>query len=117
MESVYVFGWVYGQQDFLRIHLRRQGKLDEDAVDFLAAIEIVDEGQQLFGSDGVGGAVLLTIETDFLRAFDFAADVDLGGGVVSDQDYGEAGPDANCDQGLYFGGNFGSDVGSDFCTI
>ena len=94
MKAVNVFGRVDGEENFLDIDVGREGKLDQDAIDFVAAIEIGDEGEKFFGSGRFGGGMLLTINTDLFAGFDFAANVDFGGGIVADENNGESGAEA-----------------------
>ncbi len=46
MKTVDVLCRIDGHQHALRVHLRRERKLHEDAVDFVAAVEFVDQRQQ-----------------------------------------------------------------------
>src|SRR5208282_459701 len=66
MESVYVFGGIDRQQNLLGIDVRGQRQLNQDAVDFVAAVQAGDEGEQFFGSHAFGGRVLFAVEADFL---------------------------------------------------
>ena len=75
----------------LGIDLRRQRQLDEDAVDPRIGVERCDavEVPRLpeccRQGDELGG------DPDGLARLDLVADVDLGGGIVTDQDGGEPG--------------------------
>ena len=42
-------GRIDREQHAFGVDLRRKGKLDQDAVDFVAAVEVADQRQQLFG--------------------------------------------------------------------
>ena len=90
MEAVHVFGGIDRQQNLLGIDVRGQRQLHQDAVDFVAAVQIGDQGEQVFGGRAFGGRVLFAVEADFLRALDLAANVDFRCGVVPDQHHGEA---------------------------
>ena len=69
MESVYVFSGIDRQQNFLRIDMRGQRQLHQDAVDFVAAVQAGDEREQFFGSRAFGGRVLFAVKADFLELF------------------------------------------------
>ena len=77
MEAVNVLLRRNRQQHFLRVHLRRQRQLHQDAVDLVAPVEIVNQRQQLVRGHVVAGRVLLAVDTGLLAALDLVADVDL----------------------------------------
>ena len=86
MKSVDVFCGVDGHQDFLCIHLRRQRQLHQDAVDIVAAIEIVDQNQQVLGGCRFGRRVLLAIDAELFAGADAILSldwVDLAGALRS----------------------------------
>ena len=51
MESVNIFFRRDGEQRLFAVHLRRERHLHEDAVDFRAAVQFTDHGQQLGRGD------------------------------------------------------------------
>ncbi len=71
-----------------------QRQLDEDAVDVVAGVEGGDQVEHVFGGDVVGRGDEVAVNAEFGAGLHLAADVDLRGGDVADQDRGEAGPDA-----------------------
>ena len=117
MKSVDVFCGVDGHQDFLCIHLRRQRQLHQDAVDIVAAIEIVDQNQQVLGGCRFGRRVLLAIDAELFAGFDFAAYVDLGGMIAANQNRGESGAHSGSDHGFDPGGHFAADVVGNLCAV
>ncbi len=94
MESVNVFGRVDGFQHQLGINLRRQRKLDQNAVNFVTIVQVVDQSEQTLGG-GVGGPLdLFAVDPQRLARLHLAADVNLRLGVCSHQNGGEARRDA-----------------------
>ena len=94
MEAVNVFGGIDRQQNFLGIDVRWQRQLHQDAVDFVAAVQVGDQREQLFGGHTFRGRVLFAVKADLLRALYLAANVDLRCGVMSHQYHGESGTQA-----------------------
>src|SRR3981189_121716 len=47
MKTVHVFGGIDGFQNALGIDLRGKGKLDENAVDIVVAIQVFNDGEQI----------------------------------------------------------------------
>ena len=94
VEAVHVFRGIDRQQNLLGVDVRGQGQLHQDAVDFVAAVQFGDQGEQVFGGRAFRGSVLLAVEADFLGALDLAANVDLGCGIVPNQHHGEPGTHA-----------------------
>ena len=83
MEAVDIFLRRDRQQHLLGVDLRGQRQLHQDAVDLVAPVQIVDQGQQLVGGDVVGRRVLLAVDTELLAALHLVANVDLRGRIVS----------------------------------
>jgi len=52
MEAVHVFGGIDGFEDALGVDLRGEGKLDENAVDVVVAIEVFDDGEEIESGHG-----------------------------------------------------------------
>ena len=113
VEAVDVFGGVDGADDFGFVDVLGRGALDEDAVDGGVGVELFDEGDQ-FGLGGGGGEFVFdAVEAEVLALFVLGADVGAGGGVVTDEDDGEAGGDATGFEGGDFGAAFGEDFFGD----
>src|SRR5882672_2364954 len=91
MEAVRVLMGVYRLEDQARIDVRRQRHLYQNPVDILAAVERFDGGEELGRRDRFRRRQLFAEDTEFGAGFDFVADVDFGGGVVTDQDDRESG--------------------------
>src|ERR1700733_8153932 len=51
MEAVDIFGRIDRFEDFLCVNLRGERELDEDAIDFVATIQIIDDGEKFGGAD------------------------------------------------------------------
>src|SRR5260370_13994637 len=52
MEPVDIFCGINGLKDALGVNLRRQRKLDEDAVNLVIAIQVLDQCEHFVGCDG-----------------------------------------------------------------
>src|SRR5438093_5866506 len=83
MKTALVFFRSDGQQNFLRIHLRRKRHLDQNAVDLGPAVEAIDDGEQFAGCDRFRGRQSLAMNPQLVRSLDFTADIDLRSGIVS----------------------------------
>ena len=93
METVDVFCGIDGFENALGIDLLGKRELDEDAVDVVVGVEITDELQHVLGG-GIGGrSVQPAGHVELFASGDFTFDIQLGGGIVANQDGGEAGPD------------------------
>ena len=88
MEAVDIFGGIDCFENSLGVNLCGKRELDEDAVDFVATIQIFDYGEKFGGADGGGRGDVETGEAEFLGGGDFAGDVDFGGGIFTDEDGG-----------------------------
>ena len=113
VEAVDVFGGGDGFEEALGIDVFGERELDEDAVDLVAAVEGVDHGEEFVGGDGLGGGDHLRVDSELAAGLDFAADVDLAGSDVADEDDGEARTKLMEGEGLDFRGDFGLDLGGD----
>jgi hypothetical protein len=71
-----------------------RGGLDEDAVDGGVGVEIGDDGEEIVLRGGCGEGDVAREEAEIAAGADLGADVGLGGGVIADDDDGEAGDDA-----------------------
>ena len=117
MESVHVFRRIDCQQNFLRIHLPGQRQLHQDAIDFIAAIEVVDKGQQVGRGCGLGRSMFLAVDAYFLAALDLATNINLGSRIVPHQHDGQSRPHAGFGQGLGLGRNFGPNFRCDLVAV
>ena len=117
MKTVDVFCGVDGFENFFCVDLFGEGKLDEDAVDVVVAVEIVDEFQHVFGGGGGQRRVQPTGEAELFASGDFAFDVELGGWIFSDEDGSEAGTDALGVKACNFVLQFEEDLVADFESI
>ena len=113
METVDVFRRIDRHQYSFGVDLFRQRKLHEDAVDVIAAIQIFDEFQEVFGTAKIGPDDLFREKAERLAGFYFAANVDLGSRMIADENGGESGTKAVGAQSLDFGGDFGLDLACD----
>ena len=97
--------------------MRGKRKLDEDAVDIVAAIQIFDDSEQFAGADCGWRGDVETGEAEFFAGGDFAGDVDFGGGIFTDEDGGETGADPGVAEGGDFGGELRVDLIADGVAV
>ena len=102
---------------FFGVDLRGKRKLDEDAVDVVAAIQIFDDGEQFAGADGGGRGEVEAGEAEFFAGGDFAGDVDFGGGIFTDENGGEAGADSGVAECGDFAGELRVDLIADGVAV
>jgi hypothetical protein len=91
MEAVDILFGSDGEEDALRVDLFGERKLDENAVDFGAAIEIFHQGQEIFGGKRGGRRDGFVANAEFIRGFGFTADVDLGSWIIADENHRKTG--------------------------
>ena len=90
MKTVHVFCGIDGLQNTLGIHLGRERKLDKNAVDVVVAIQVFDDGEEIEGGHGGRRREERAGEAELLAGGDLAFDVELRGGIFSDEDRREA---------------------------
>ncbi len=107
VETVHVFCRCNRFNDFLRINVRGQRQLHQDAVDGGVLVERFHARQQ-FGF-GQGGGVLLQhrVQAGVMAGLDLVAHIDLAGRVFADQHHGQTRRDATGAQGGRALGDFG----------
>ena len=94
VEAVDVLQRVDPLDDRPLVDLRRQGKLDEDAVDRRVGVEPVDRRRAARpGWSSAGSRSDVAVHPGGLAGVLLVADVDLAGRVVADEDDGQAGHD------------------------
>ena len=92
METVDIFLRRDGEQNALRIDVRGQRKLHQNAVDFRPRIQLArSDRQKLVGRDRSGRRDGLAVHAEFGRGLRLAADVNFGRGIVSHQHDGQPG--------------------------
>ena len=117
MEAVDVFFRRDGQQNFLGVNLRGQGQLHQNAVDLIAAVQIVDQRQQLAGSDIVSGRVLLAVDAKLLAGFHLVANVDFGSWIVTGKHHGQSGTKPGSGEFFYLFCDLCLDLRCDFSSV
>ncbi len=85
METVNVLGGIDGFQDALGVHLWREGKLDENAVDVVVAIEVFDDGEEIESANRCRWREERAGEAELFAGCDFTFHVDLRSGIFADQ--------------------------------
>ena len=90
METVDIFFGRDGEQDALRIDVRRQRKLYENAIDVRRVVEVPDENQEVFSGDIGFGRDGFAADADILGRLRLVADVNLGSRVIADKHDGQA---------------------------
>src|SRR5579872_5336819 len=117
MEAVHVFGGIDGEENFLGVHVRGQRQLNQNSVNIVADVESVNQFEQLGGGSGVRRRVLLAVNGNFFAGLHFAAHINFGGGIVTDEYNGESGTVTGSAERLYFGGDFRANFRGDFGSI
>jgi len=90
MKAVDVLGGVDCFEDFLCVHLRWQRELDEDAIDVVAMIQALDDGEEFRRGNAGGRSEMDTGEAQLFTRCDFAFYVDSRGGIFAYEDRGES---------------------------
>src|SRR5690606_24967350 len=75
----------------LRIHMAGKRHLDEDAIDFFATVQAVDDLEEFAGGDAFWRSNLLAVDAQFLAGLDLVAHIDGGAGIFADEHHSEAG--------------------------
>src|SRR5882724_11170241 len=94
MKTVDIFCGIDSFENLFRVDLFGEGKLHQDAIDVVVAIEIFDKFKHVLGGRSGERRVQPTGDAELFAGGDFAFDVELGGRIFSDKDGGEAGTDA-----------------------
>src|SRR5882724_2694718 len=94
VEAVHVLGGIDGFEDALGIDLRGKRELNQDAVNVVVAIQVFDYGEHFESSSSGRRSEESAGEANLLASGDFAFDVELRGGIFSDEDGGQAGAHA-----------------------
>src|SRR5688500_15647970 len=90
MEAVDVLDRVHGTDNPVLVDLLGKRKLHEDAGDAIVAVQLLDDLEQLPLRDGRVEVVVDRLDADLATRFLLAANVDGRGGIVADEDGGEA---------------------------
>src|ERR1700722_3680778 len=117
MKAGDILGWIDGQEDSFRIDLPGQRQLHQDAVDFVASIQVVNKRKQLLSARGLSRRVLLAIDPDLFGGLYFAANIDFRSGIVADQHYREARANTRRFHGLHVRSNLIADIVGDLCSV
>jgi hypothetical protein len=91
MESIDIFRGIHGFQDFLGVNVRRQWKLNENAVHIISAIQVIDNCKKLGSRNGRWRRDLNAGEAQFFAGCDFALYVNFRSGIIADQYSGQPG--------------------------
>jgi hypothetical protein len=91
VKSVHIFVRGDGMRDVKGVDGWREGELNEDAIDVWILVEGIDFGEEGFFGNGFGEFYFDGADANGLAGLRFAFDIDLGSGVISDEDDGEAG--------------------------
>jgi hypothetical protein len=65
--------------------------LYQDAIDIIAGVQLVNDGQQLVRGDGFRRRIFVGAHAQILARFHLGADINFGCGIVAHQDGGQAG--------------------------
>lgn len=117
MEAIDILLRGDGEEDALGIDMGRQGKLDKDAIDLIAGIELLDQGNQFAGRRSHGRGDQFAENTELFAGADLAADIALRGRIVSDQNRRQTGAQAGGSELLHFLGDLGLDLGCEKSSV
>src|ERR1700722_3967830 len=117
MKAIDIFGGVDHHQYFLRVDLRRQGGLYQEAVDLVAAIQASDQLQQFFGRNCFRRRVLLAVKPDFGAALHFAANINFRRSILADQDHSQPGAHSGRSHRLHCRRDLSSNFTGDFIAV
>ena len=91
MEAVHILFRSDGRNGIVRVEVRRQRKLDKDAVDRLVRIQRRDQIEKPRLADIGGRAMLDGMETEFARQLELASHIDLARRVLAGKHHREPG--------------------------
>ncbi len=117
METVHVFGGIDGFQDALGVHLWREGKLDENAVDVVVAIEVFDDGEQIESADRCRWSEECAGEAELFAGCDFTFHVDLRSGIFAHKNGSQPGANASRREQADFVAQLGEDLVANFGAV
>jgi len=86
MKAVNVFCGIDGFENALGVDLSGEGKLDENAVDGVVAVQFANETEQLVGGNRGGRGMHPAGEAELLTGGDFGFNVELGSGIFAYED-------------------------------
>ena len=117
MEAVHILPRVDRLEHALRVHLRRQRQLHQNAVDFLPRVQAGDQVEELLVRGRRRPFDLFAVEAERLGCFHLAADVDLRGGILPHQNRGQARRDARSLEIPNLPGEFRLDLVSNLVAV
>ena len=97
--------------------MRRQRQLHQDAVDIVAAVEIVDQRQQFFGGGCLQRRVLLAQDAQLFAGLHLATNVNFRRRIVANQHHGQSGPKPVGGELLDLFADFGANLRRDFGSV
>src|SRR5439155_9746901 len=97
--------------------MRRQWKLHQNAVNLIAAIEVMDGAQEVFGADAVRWRDLFAVDAEGLGTLYLVANIDFGGGVMAGEDDRQPGTKPCGGEFADFYGDFGLDGVRGFSAV
>ena len=117
MKAVHVLSGIDGFENALGVDLRREGKLDENAVNGVIVVQVTNEAQHLVGGDGGERRVHPTGEAELLAGGDLGFDVQLRGGIFAGEDRSQAGTNAFAVEAGNFAFQFREDFVANFRSV
>ena len=117
MEAVDILSGIDGQGDLVLVDVLGRGGLDKNAVDLRVDIEFGDQIEQFVLRGSGGKFELVGMHAERSAGAVLVADIGLGGGVLSNKNYGESGGDAAGLEGLDARAGFEFDFGGDRLAI
>src|SRR6202043_1326775 len=117
MEAIDILGGIDRFKHAFGVDVGRERQLHEDAVDFVALVEVGDDFEQSAGGSCFGGLELPASEDQFFAGGDFTFDVHAGSGIVAYQPGGQAGANAGGTQRGNFVLQFGVNLVADSVSV
>ena len=113
MEAVDILIGSDGFEEPFGVDVGRQRKLNEDAVDLVAGVQVSDHGQQLFGGNALGRGEHFGVDSELAAGLYLAAHVDFTGGDGADEDDRKPRPYACIGECAHGDGDLGFDLRCD----
>jgi hypothetical protein len=117
VKTVNILRGIDGFKDAPGVDLRRERKLNQDAVNGVVFVQVVDESKQFVGCDRGGRRVHPARESNLFARADLGFDVELRGWILTNKDCGEARTDPHGDQALNFFAKPREHLIADFCAV
>ena len=89
VKSVHIFARIERADNRRFVDLRRWRRLNQNAMNFLIAIQLINPREQLFLRRGSGQFQFHRMQAEFAAHFVFCPDVGARGGIIANQNHGQ----------------------------